>query len=186
MLALGSLTAGNVEGEIRKGLLNDERVDCILTLPDKLFYANTLAVSVWILSNDRAGMNRSRDRRGEVLFINARNMGGMIDRTHRELNESELTKIMDAYHNWRNHEDGEYVDIRGFCKSATLEEIARNDYALTPGRYVGVERSEEDDQSFEDGMTGLINQWKAQQEKITKLDTTIAASLQTLGFEIKE
>lgn len=131
------------EGEIRKKIIEADLVDCIVALPDKLFYSTQIPACLWFLARDKsgrppAGQKRPlRDRRGQVLFIDARKMGRMVDRVHRELTDEEIQKIADTYHAWRGNPDaGEYRDIPGFCKSATLEEIRRHGYVLTPGRYV--------------------------------------------------
>ena len=144
---------------------------------------------LWLLArkkSDRphAGQTKPlRDRRGEVLFIDARKMGRMVDRTHRELTDEEIQRIARTYHAWRGEPDaGEYEDIPGFCKSATLEEIRKHGYVLTPGRYVGAEEQEDDDEPFEEKMWRLVNQLREQRTEAAKLDAAIEANLKELGF----
>jgi type I restriction enzyme M protein len=138
LLANGSLSSNTSgEGEIRKGIVEADLIDCIVAMPSQLFYNTMIPVSVWFVSKDRKD-NKFRDRRNEVLFIDARNLGSLIDRRHKELNDAEIAKISSVYHTWRG-EGGKYHDMPGFCKSIKLEEIQKNEYVLTPGRYVGVE-----------------------------------------------
>jgi type I restriction enzyme M protein len=124
-----------------------------------------------------------RDRRGEVLFIDARKMGVLVDRTRRELTDAEIKRIASTYHAWRDEADaGEYSDIPGFCKSATLEEVRKHDYVLTPGRYVGAAEQEDDGEPFEEKMQRLAAQWREQQQEAEKLDVAIEGNLKKLGF----
>lgn len=125
-----------------------------------------------------------RDRRGEVLFIDARNMGTLVNRTRRELTDADIQNIAATYHAWRGEKEaGPYADIPGFCKSAPLDEIRKHGHVLTPGRYVGAQAAEEDDEPFEEKMRRLSAQWQAQQQEAAKLDAVIAANLQALGFQ---
>jgi type I restriction enzyme M protein len=118
-----------------------------------------------------------------VLFIDARKLGRMVDRTHRELTDEEIARIADTYHAWRGEkETGEYKDVPGFCKSATLEEIRKHGYVLTPGRYVGAETAEDDGEPFEEKMKRLVAQLREQQAEAQRLDAAIARNLQELGF----
>ena len=118
-----------------------------------------------------------------MLFIDARKMGRMVDRTHRELTDEEIARIADTYHAWRGEkETGEYKDVPGFCKSATLEEIRKHGYVLTPGRYVGAETAEDDGEPFEEKMKRLVAQLREQQAEAQRLDAAIARNLQELGF----
>jgi type I restriction enzyme M protein len=124
-----------------------------------------------------------RDRRGEVLFIDARNMGVLVDRTRRELRDEEISKIAATYHAWRGEKSaGEYSDIPGFCKSATLDEIRKHGHVLTPGRYVGAAAQEDDGEPFEEKMQRLAAQWREQRAEAVKLDTAIEANLKELGY----
>ena len=132
------------EGGIRKSLIEADRVDCMVALPGQLFYSTQIPACLWFLARDRKG-GKFRDRRGEVLFIDARKMGRMVDRTHRELTDEDITRIADTYHAWRGGEGvGDYADVPGFCKAAVLEEVRKHGHVLTPGRYVGAEAPEED------------------------------------------
>ena len=137
---------------------------------------------LWFLARDRRG-GKYRDRRGEVLFIDARRLGRMVDRTHRELTGEDIARIAETYHAWRGEEDsGEYADDPGFCKSATLEEIRKHGHVLTPGRYVGAEPQEDDGEPFEEKMASLAAQWREQQGEAQRLDAAIEANLKSLGF----
>jgi type I restriction enzyme M protein len=124
-----------------------------------------------------------RDRRGEILFIDARKLGRMVDRTHRELTDEDIARIANTYHAWRGEKEaGEYKDVPGFCKSATLEEVRKHGYVLTPGRYVGAEAKNDDDEPFTEKMQRLVAQLRAQQAEAAKLDAAIARNLKEIGF----
>ena len=136
VLANGSMSSHQSgEGEIRRNLVEGDLVDCMVALPGQLFYSTQIPACLWFLARDRSGP-KLRDRRGEVLFIDAREMGGMVDRTRRELNAHDISRIADTYHRWRREADG-YDDQPGFCRSVSLEEVRQHDHVLTPGRYVG-------------------------------------------------
>ena len=138
---------------------------------------------LWFLARDRKG-GKFRDRRGEVLFIDARKMGRMVDRTHRELTDEDITRIADTYHAWRGGEGvGDYADTPGFCKAATLDEVRKHGHVLTPGRYVGAEAQEDDGEPFEEKMKRLAAELRQQQAEAQKLDAAIAANLTMLGLE---
>jgi type I restriction enzyme M protein len=183
VLANGSMSSNQSgEGEIRKNIIEADLVDCMVALPGQLFYSTQIPACLWFLARDKKN-GRFRDRRGQVLFIDARKMGRMVDRTHRELTDEDIRKIADTYHAWRGDKDaGEYRDIPGFCKSATLEEIRRHGYVLTPGRYVGAEAIEDDGEPFEEKMKRLVVQLREQQAEAAKLDAAIAANLKELGY----
>lgn len=133
VLANGSLsTSAKQEYDIRKAMLEEGVIDCIITLPDKLFYTTGIPVCLWFVRKNKSNKN--------VLFIDARNLGEMIDRKVRELKEEDLVLISETYHNWLNNNN--YEDKKGFCKSASLEEIREADYTLVPGRYVGIDDSD--------------------------------------------
>jgi type I restriction enzyme M protein len=140
VLANGSMsTSITSEAEIREKLVEKDNVDCIVTLPGKLFYSTQIPVCLWFITKNKAARGY-RDRRGEILFIDARKMGHMVDRTHRELSDEDIERIAGTYHAWRGEEDaGKYEDVKGFCKAAKMEEIREHEYILTPGRYVGIE-----------------------------------------------
>ena len=194
VLANGSLSSQQSgEGEIRKNIVEANLVDAIVALPDKLFYTTQIPAALWFLARDKSGRpprgqkHPLRDRRGEVLFIDARRMGRMVDRTHRELTDEDIAEIARTYHAWRGEvgADGrppEYQDIPGFCKSVPLEEIRKHNHILTPGRYVGVPPQEEDDEPFEEKMARLVAELKAQQEEARRLDEMIWRNLEALGY----
>jgi len=189
VLANGSMSSNQSgEGEIRKAMLEADVVDCMVALPGQLFYSTQIPACLWILAKGRSNglvrKTRLRDRRGQVLFIDARNMGVMVDRTRRELTDEEIRKIADTYHAWRGEKDaGEYADVPGFCKSATLDEIrSKHDYVLTPGRYVGAAAQEDDGEPFEVKMARLAAQWREQRAEAARLDAAIEANLEALGF----
>ena len=183
VLANGSMSsAQSGEGEIRKSLVEADLVDCMVALPGQLFYSTQIPACLWFLARDRRDA-RFRDRRGEVLFIDARTLGRMVDRTHRELTDEDIARIADTYHAWRGEEGaGDYADVPGFCKAASLEEMRKHGHVLTPGRYVGAAPQEEDDEPFEDKMKRLVAQLRDQQDQGAKLDAAIKANLALLGF----
>jgi type I restriction enzyme M protein len=157
-------------------------VDCMVAMPGQLFYSTQIPACLWFLSRDRKG-GRYRDRQGETLFIDARKMGRMTDRTHRELNDDDIAHIAGTYHAWRGEEGaGEYADVPGFCKSASLEEVRKHGHVLTPGRYVGVEAQEDDGEPFEQKMRKLVAELEVQRAEGARLDAAIAENLKTLGF----
>ena len=183
VLANGSMSSSQSgEGEIRKSLIEADLVDCMVAMPGQLFYSTQIPVCLWFLARDRRG-GRYRDRRGEVLFIDARKLGSMVDRTHRELTDDHIARIADAYHAWRGGEGvGKYADVPGFCKSATLEEVRKHGHVLTPGRYVGAEPQHDDGEPFAEKMARLSAQWREQQAEARWLDAEIEANLAQLGF----
>ena len=181
VLANGSMSSSQSgEGEIRKSLIEAELVDCMVALPGQLFYSTQIPACLWFIARDRKG-GKLRDRRGEVLFIDARKLGRMVDRTHRELTDDDIGRIAGAYHAWREGADA-YGDLAGFCKSAALEDVRKHGHVLTPGRYVGAEAQEDDGEPFEDKMKRLTAQWREQQDKAAKLDAAIKVNLTVLGF----
>ena len=150
--------------------------------PGQLFYSTQIPACLWFLARDRKN-GKFRDRRGHVLFIDARKLGRMVDRTHRELTDEEVARIANTYHAWRGEKEaGEYADVPGFCKSATLEEVRKHGHVLTPGRYVGAEAQEDDGEPFEEKMKRLTATLREQQAEAAKLDAAIAANLKELGY----
>ncbi|MDO5056478.1 MAG: class I SAM-dependent DNA methyltransferase [Lautropia sp.] len=184
VLANGSMSSSQSgEGEIRTTMVKADVVDCMVALPGQLFYSTQIPACLWFLARNKNPGNGLRDRRGQVLFIDARQMGTMVDRTRRELTDDDIRRIADAYHAWRGEKEaGAYEDIAGFCKSATLEEIARHDYVLTPSRYVGAAEQEEDDEPFADKMQRLTTLWQEQRAEAARLDAAIETNLKALGF----
>ncbi|MBC7098102.1 SAM-dependent DNA methyltransferase [Candidatus Bipolaricaulota bacterium] len=188
VLANGSMSSNQSgEGEIRKNIIEADLVDCMVALPPQLFYSTQIPACLWFVARDKKrgrglGGKPLRDRSGEVLFIDARRMGVMVDRTHRELTDEDIKKIADIYHNWRGDGPGEYEDIPGFCKSATLEDIRKHGYVLTPGRYVGVPPQEDDDEPFEEKMARLVAELRKQQAEAARLDELIWKNLEALGY----
>jgi type I restriction enzyme M protein len=156
VLANGSMSSNQSgEGEIRKAIIEGDLVDCMVALPGQLFYSTTIEVCLWFLARDKRN-HRFRDRRGQTLFIDARKLGRMIDRVHRELSDEDIQKIANTYHAWRGDQsEGDYADVAGLSKSATLDEIRFHGHALTPGRYVGTEEVEDDGEPFEEKMKRL-------------------------------
>ena len=183
VLANGSMSSNQSgEGEIRERLVEEDLVDCMVALPGQLFYSTQIPACLWFLARDRHN-GRFRDRRGKVLFIDARAMGRMTDRTHRELTAEDIARIAGTYHAWRGEEGaGSYIDVPGFCKSADLEEVRRHGHVLTPGRYVGAAPQEDDGEPFEEKMTRLAAQWREQRVEGARLDAEIEANLGALGF----
>jgi len=180
ILANGSMSSNSSgEGEIRRAMVEGNVVDCMVALPGQLFYSTQIPVCVWFLAKDRSN-GRFRDRRGEVLFIDARKMGSMVDRTRRELTGEDIQTIAGTYHAWREGKD--YEDVPGFSKSATLDEIREQGHALTPGRYVGAEDVEDDGEAFEDKMHRLISELYAAQSESQGMDYEILAHLKALGY----
>jgi type I restriction enzyme M protein len=191
VLANGSMTSNQSgEGEIRKNIVEADLVDCMIALPGQLFYSTQIPACLWFLARDKRNGPRStgsghgfRDRRGDVLFIDARNLGVMTDRTHRELTSEDIARVASTYHAWRGEKSaGEYSDVPGFCKSAALEEIRKQGHALTPGRYVGAEAAQDDGEPFEEKMKRLTVTLREQQAEGAKLDAAIAANLKELGY----
>ena len=183
VLANGSMSSSQSgEGQIRKILIEADQVDCMVALPGQLFYSTQIPACLWFLARDRRN-GKLRDRRGEVLFIDTRKQGRMVDRTHRELTDEDIARITDTYHAWRGEKGaGEYADVPGFCKSATLEEVRKHGHVLTPGRYVGAEAQEDDGEPFENKMKRLVAELRQQQTEAAKLDAAIEANLKSLGF----
>ena len=188
VLANGSMSSQQSgEGEIRKSLVAADLVDCMVALPGQLFYSTQIPVCLWFLSRDKKnGLGgrgkKMRNRKGETLFIDARKLGTMIDRVHRELQDADIERIAETYHRWRGDGSGEYEDVAGFCKSATTEEIEANHFVLTPGRYVGAEAVEDDDEPFEEKMSRLVAKLDGQFKEGARLEKAIRRNLRGLGY----
>jgi len=184
VLANGSMSSNQSgEGEIRQNIIEADLVDCMVALPGQLFYSTPIPVCLWFLARDRKN-GKFRDRRGETLFIDARKLGVLVDRVHRELTDEETARIAGTYHAWRGDKGaGNYADVPGFCKSATVDEIRKHSHVLTPGRYVGAEEAEDDGEPFDEKMKRLTATLRQQQAEAAKLDAAIANNLKELGFE---
>lgn len=181
VLANGSLSSQtNNEGQIRQSFIDEDLVDCIVGLPKQLFYNTGIPACLWFISRKRTG-NGDRKRSGEILFIDAGDVGFMKDKTHKEFTEEDISTIADTYHNWRN-KDGDYEDIKGFCKSANFEEIKKHNYVLTPGRYVGIKDEEDDGIPFDEKMKELTAELAGQMEEEAKLNKEINKNLEGLGY----
>jgi type I restriction enzyme M protein len=177
--SMSSNTSG--EGEIRKNIIEADLVDCMVALPGQLFYNTAIPTCLWFIAREKSSLE-FRDRRNELLFVDARNKGTMVDRRHRELTSSDLKMIASVYHEWRSKK-GKYENVPGFCQSAYLEEIRKNGYVLTPGRYVKAAK-EQDDEPFEETMQQLTSQLSQLLQNSKKLDDDIRKSLSELGYEI--
>jgi len=181
VLANGSMSSNQSgEGDIRKALIDNDLVDCMVALPGQLFYSTQIPACLWFLSRNKK-TSQPRDRSGQILFIDTRKMGMMVDRTRRELTEADIQKVGATYHSWRSEKEaGDYVDIPGFCKSAELKEVQGHGYVLTPGRYVGSEAAEDDDEPFEQKFPRLIAELETQFTESDKLTAQIRHNLKYL------
>jgi type I restriction enzyme M protein len=189
VLANGSMSSNTSgEGDIRRSLVEADMVDAMVALPGQLFYSTQIPVCLWFLTRNKGngkGLEGRplRDRRGETLFIDARKMGSLVDRVHRELTADDIEKIAQTYHNWRGDEDGEYEDVAGYCKSAGTEEIRGHGHVLTPGRFVGAEIVEDDGEPFEEKMPRLVATLNEQFAESARLEEVIRGNLKGLGYE---
>jgi type I restriction enzyme M protein len=185
VLANGSMSSQQSgEGQIRKAIVEADLVDCMIALAGQLFYTTQIPVCLWFLARDKRDGGH-HDRRGQTLFIDARQMGSLVDRTHKELTDEDIARIAGVYHAWRGEQEaGAYEDVAGFCKSVTIEQAAEHDFVLTPGRYVGAAVEDEDDESFEEKMRRLTSELKEQFVESRRLEGQIRASLESLGHEL--
>jgi type I restriction enzyme M protein len=180
VMANGSLSSQQSgEGDIRRRLIEEDLVDCIVSMPGQLFYSTGIPVSLWFLAKNKAAKGM-RSRKGETLFINSGKLGFLEDRTHRMLTDEEVARIADTYHIWRGTKEGDYEDVPGFCKAATTEEIAKSDYVLTPGRYCGSEAVEDDGEPFAEKFARLRAQLADQFEESARLQGEIERNLGSL------
>ncbi|MCW3787224.1 type I restriction-modification system subunit M [Plebeiibacterium sediminum] len=186
VLANGSMSSNTSgEGAIRKKMIENDLVDCMIALPGQLFYTTQIPVCLWFLTKNKGEDKEHgyRNRKGETLFIDARNMGTMVDRTHKELTQEDISEITKTYHAWRGEaKDGSYEDKAGFCKSAKLEDITKHDFVLTPGRYVGAVEEEDDGIPFETKMTELTQTLYTQMKQSAELDDVIHKNMEALGY----
>ena len=175
VLANGSLSSqSGGEGEIRKNIVKDDLVECIVAMPTQLFYTTQIPVSLWFL-------NKQKKQTGKTLFIDARKMGTMVSRKLRELTDDDIGKIADTY---TAFVDGTLEDVKGFCAVVDTEKIAEQDYILTPGRYVGVEEQEDDGEPFEEKMARLTSELSDLFKQSHKLEAEIKEKLGAIGYEI--
>ncbi|MDD4650054.1 MAG: class I SAM-dependent DNA methyltransferase [Desulfoplanes sp.] len=186
VLANGSMSTNtNSEGDIRQKIIENDLVDCMIALPGQLFYTTQIPVCLWFISrNKKEDAGRGfRNRQGQTLFIDARKMGALVDRVHRDLSDEDIAEIAGTYHAWRGKTTSDaYEDKAGYCKSATLKEIKANDYVLTPGRYVGAAEIEDDGIPFETKMSELTRTLYSQMQEAEKLDAVIRKNLEVLGY----
>jgi len=188
VLANGSMSSNSGgEGDIRRAIVEANLVDCMVALPGQLFYSTQIPVCLWFLArNKRNGKGRVgqplRDRSGEVLFIDARKLGRMVDRVHRDLDADDIANIADTYHAWRGDNDQPYQDKPGFCKVAKLAEVREHGHVLTPGRYVGAEEVEDDGEPFEEKMAHLVAELNGQFAESAKLEQAIKVNMGGLGY----
>jgi len=186
VLANGSMSSNTSnEGEIRKNIIEADIVDCMVALPSQLFYNTMIPACLWFIARDKQN-HKYRDRRGETLFIDARKLGTMTDRRHKELTKDDIKKIADAYHSWRgeivNEQKKEYSNEVGFCKAVKLEEIRKQGHILTPGRYVEVKEQEEDEEEHDQKMKRLIEELAEQINDSVKIEEEIRKNLRCLGY----
>jgi type I restriction enzyme M protein len=182
VMANGSMSSqSSGEGEIRKAIIKADLVDCMIALPGQLFYGSMIPACLWFLSRDKTN-GKFRERRGQILFIDARKMGHLVDRRHREFLDEETAKISDAYHAWRGENGaGTYENVPGFCKSATLKEVESHGFVLTPGRYVGAEEAEDDGEPFTEKLARLTRTLEEQFAEAKRLEDTIRRSIASVG-----
>jgi type I restriction enzyme M protein len=169
---------------IRQKMVEDDLVECIVALPGQLFYSTPIPASLWFLNRSKQNGHAKgawRDRRGEVLFIDARKLGAMVDRTHRELTDDDVAKIASTYHAWRGEPNAdEYQDVPGFCASATIEEIAEHRFVLTPGRYVGTEDAEDDGEPIVEKIARLKQELYHAFEESNQLQARVREALERI------
>jgi len=198
VLANGSMSSNTSgEGEIRAQMIENDLIDCMIALPGQLFYTTQIPVCLWFMTKSKAvdPAKGYRNRQGETLFIDARNLGTMMNRTTKELTADDIATIADTYHAWRSTQEelaerikrgdsklAQYEDQAGFCKVATIEEVKANDYVLTPGRYVGAAEQEDDGVAFETKMRELSKTLFAQMKQAEELDYAIRQNLEALGY----
>lgn len=184
VLANGSMSSNTSgEGDIRKNMIEADLIDCMIAMPGQLFYSTPIPVCLWFITRSKSN-GRCRNRQGETLFIDARKMGTLIDRVHRDLSDEDINLIASTYHSWRGESetDAEYNDIPGYCKGSNIEEIREHGHILTPGRYVGAEAVEDDGEPFEEKMVRLTKDLLGQFEEAVDLEGKIKGNLEELGL----
>jgi type I restriction enzyme M protein len=193
VMANGAMTTGSAgEKNVREYMIKNGMVDCIVQMPDKLFLTTGIPACLFILSKNRNGRDgEHRERKKEILFIDARKLGHMVNRRLRVFSDDNILKVASAYHQWRSNKHvtlsmpkGNYLDVDGFCKAATMEEVSANNYVLSPGRYVGTETEEDDGISFEEKMNKLTGELAEQFEESKGLELQIKENLKSVGFDI--
>lgn len=184
VLANGSMSSEiATEGEIRKAMIDADLIDCMVALPSQLFYNTQIPACLWFIARNKTN-GKFRNRSNEILFIDARELGSMISRKQKELTDSDISKIAETYHNWRDKEyQSKYNDVPGFCKSASIQDVRKNNYILTPGRYIDFKEVEEDLQAFDEKMKHLTATLKLQMKKAADLDAEILKNLKSIGYE---
>lgn len=184
VLANGSMSSNTSnEGEIRKSIVEGDLVDCMVALPSQLFYNTMIPACLWFVSRDKKNQ-KFRNRRNRVLFIDALKLGTMVDRRHKELTDEDINRISDTYHAWRGElKNRKYEDTPGFCKSASLEEIRKQGWILTPGRYVGAEEEKADDEPFEEKIHKLTSELEEQLHESGRLGKEILVNLKGLEYD---
>jgi len=187
VLSNGSMSsAQSGEGDIREKIVEADLVDCMVALPGQLFYGTAIPACLWFLVKDKSGRPtrggaRLRERRGQTLFINARALGSLVDRTHREVSDADRIRMTSAYHAWRGQpEAGHYEDVPGFCRSVGIEELRDNDHALVPGRYVGAADEPQGSEPLAEQVARLSSELLEEFETASQLQQRIAANLETL------
>ena len=170
--ALSSQTSG--EGEIRKRIIEDDLIEGIVAMPTQLFYSVTIPVTLWFIS-------KNKKQKGKTLFIDARNMGHMVDRKHRDFTDEDIAKLANTF---LSFQEGQLESVKGFCSVATLEDIAKQDYMLTPGRYVGIEDKEDDGEPFDEKMSRLTTELSGLFAKSHELENEIRDKLGAIGYDI--
>jgi len=184
VLANGSMSSNTSnEGTIRKNIIEADLIDCMVALPPQLFYNTQIPACLWFISRDKKN-HKFKDRRNKILFIDARNLGEMFDRSHKQLTKEDIKKIAETYHSWRGENTKVYEDVQGFCKNADLKEIEKNNFILTPGRYVGFVEEEEDPEEFQEKMKRLTSELSKQMQESKKLDEEIKKNLKSIGFKV--
>jgi len=186
VMSNGSLSTNQKEEKvIRKGIVNDDKLDCVIRLPDNLFTNTPIPACIWILTNSKIN-SQFRDRKGETLFIDCRRMGALVNRKLRELTDDDITKIAGTYQNWRSRDNFEkYEDELGFCRAVTTEnEIAEHEYILVPGRYVGAPPMGRDEEVFEVKINKNLSEIKQQFDELSHLANEIKKNMESVGFDI--
>ncbi|MCH2228225.1 MAG: type I restriction-modification system subunit M [Candidatus Caenarcaniphilales bacterium] len=185
LLANGSMSSQTSnEGEIRKNLINEDLIECMVALPGQLFTNTQIPACIWFLTKNKSAIKGRAERKGKTLFIDARNLGYMKDRVLRDFTADDIKKVVDTYHLWQRSLNKDYKDEQGFCYSADLEEVKKNDYILTPGRYVGAVDKEEDSEPFNEKMKRLTAELKEQFTESNRLEAEIKKNLLSIGYEL--